>query len=235
MEELSITELEYENALKISDDNSYLLYLRRPTDSCFVNNYFDIRLLAWEANNDIQPVFDYYKAVTYMCSYLSKPEDECSQAMKQTFKESLERGAGSCDQMKSVAHAYVSKRECSLQEAVYQVMTELWLRKVFPGVLYVNSNIPEKRVRMMSSKKEILELPEGSTDYYKKSMVSRYLISPHDEIFEHLCYALFIKRYQLKTKPIDNDSPPEKLIDKLIETNHPISSSYRKVLVLASG
>ena len=54
------------------------------------------------------------KAVTYMCSYLSKQEDECSQAMKQVFKESLE--------MKS---AYVSKRDCSLQEAVYKVMPEL--------------------------------------------------------------------------------------------------------------
>ena len=235
MEELGITEQEYGNALKISDDNSYQLHLRRSTDSCFVNNYFDIGLLAWEANIDIQPVFDYYKAVTYMSSYLSKQEDECSQAMKQAFEESLEIDAGSYEQMKSVTHAYVSKRECSLQEAVYQVMPELWLRKVFPGVLYANSNIPEKRVRMMLSKKEISELPEDRTDIYKRNVVSRYLIRSHDEMFEHLCYAMFIKRYQLKTKPIENDSQPEELIDKLIETNHLISSSYSEVLVLSSG
>ena len=80
-----MTEQEYENVLKISDDNSYQLHLRRPIDSCRVNNYFDIGLLAREANIDIQPVFDYYKAVTYVCSYLSKQEDECSQAMKQAF------------------------------------------------------------------------------------------------------------------------------------------------------
>ena len=85
---------------------------------------------------------------------------------------------------------------------------------------------------MMLSKKEILELPEDSTDIYKRNMFSRYLIRPHDEMFEHLCYALFIKRYQLKTKPIENDSQQEELIDKLIETNHPISSSYPEVLVL---
>ena len=87
----------------------------------------------------------------------------------------------------------------------------------------------------MLSKKEILELPEDSTDIYKRNMVSRYLIKPHDETFEHLCYALFIKRYQLKTKPTENDSQPEELIDKLIETNHPISSSCHEVLVLCSG
>ena len=74
-------------------------------------------------------------------------------------------------------------------------ITELWLRKVFPGVLYVNSNIPEERLRMMLSKKEIFELPEGRADIYRRNMVSRYLIRPHDKMFEHFCCALFIKRY----------------------------------------
>ena len=106
----------------------------------------------------------------------------------------------------------MSKRECSIQEAVYQVMPELWLRKVFPGVLYVNSNIPEKLVRMMWSKKEIFELPERSRDIYKRNMASRYLIRPHDEMFDYLCYASLIKQYQLKTKPTDNDLQPAELI-----------------------
>ena len=85
--------------------------------------------------------------------------------------------------MKSVAHAYVSKRECSLQEVVYQVMPKLWFKKVFPGVLYANSSISKKRVRMMLSKKEIFELPpQDSTGIYKINMVSRYLTRPVDDI-----------------------------------------------------
>ena len=76
LKELNISEEEYENTLKFFDDI------------------------------DIQPVFDYYKAVTYICSYLSEQKDECSQAMKQTLKEPLEKIAGSNGQMKSVAHAY---------------------------------------------------------------------------------------------------------------------------------
>ena len=193
LKELDISVEKYENALKISDDNSAQLHLRWPTDSCFLNNYFDIGLLAREADIEIQPVFNYHKAVTYICSYLSNQEDQCSEAMKQSFKESLEKGAGSYEQTKSVIHAYASKRECSLQEAVYQIIPELWLRKFFQGVLYVNSNIPEKRVRMMLSKKEIAELPEDNTDIYKRNMMNRYMIRPHDALFEQLCYALFIK------------------------------------------
>ena len=88
---------------------------------------------------------------------------------------------------------------------------------------------------MTLSKKKIIELPEDSIDIYKRNMVSRYLIRPYNEMFQHLCYTLFIKWYQLKTKPIENDSQPEELIDKLVETNHPISNSYSEVLVLSSG
>ena len=53
-------------------------------------------------------------------------------------------------------------------------------------MLYANSNIPENQVRMMLSKNEILELPEDSTDIYNRNMVNKYLIRPHDEMFEHL-------------------------------------------------
>ena len=87
----------------------------------------------------------------------------------------------------------------------------------------------------MLSKKEIFESPEDSTDIYRRNMASRYLIRPHNEMFKHLCYALFIKQYQLKRKPIENDSQPKELIDKLVETNHPISNSYTEVLALSSG
>ena len=33
--------------------------------------------------------------------------------------------------MKAIARAYATKRECSVQEAVYLVIPELWLRKIF--------------------------------------------------------------------------------------------------------
>lgn len=38
----NITELEYESKCKISDENGYQLLVGRRTDSCFVNNNFNI-------------------------------------------------------------------------------------------------------------------------------------------------------------------------------------------------
>ena len=77
-------------ALSISIDNGFQIHFKRAPDSCFVNNYFSEGLLAWEANLDIQPVLDYYKAVSYMCAYISKSEDESSEAMKQAAAEAVD-------------------------------------------------------------------------------------------------------------------------------------------------
>ena len=72
LKEIHITKQEYENALKVFDDNGFQPNPKRPTDSCFVKDSFNIGLLSWEANIEIQPVFHYYKAVIYLYSYLSK-------------------------------------------------------------------------------------------------------------------------------------------------------------------
>ena len=64
--------------------------MKREPNSCFVNNYSDDGSKAWQANMDIQPVFNEYRAVAYMCQYFSKTEDRRSQAMKQAAKEAFE-------------------------------------------------------------------------------------------------------------------------------------------------
>ena len=89
------------------------LNLRRSTDYCFVNNYIDIGLFTWKANIDIQSIFNYYKDVTYTCSYLSKDKDDCSQTMEKVFIEAIDSGKR-YEQIKSVAYPYASKRECSI-------------------------------------------------------------------------------------------------------------------------
>ena len=112
LQELQISEDDYYKALSISTDSDFQIHLKRPPNSCFVNNYFDEGLIAWKANIDIQPVFNHYKAVTYMCAYFSKSEDETSEAMKQAAKEAFNSCKTNLEQMRSIARAYANKREC---------------------------------------------------------------------------------------------------------------------------
>ena len=64
--------------------------------------------------------------------------------------------------MKSVANAYIYKRECSIQECVYHILPGQWLGKKFPGVIFANNNMPEKRFRLCLAENEIFELQEDS-------------------------------------------------------------------------
>ena len=73
--------------------------------------FFSEGLQAWQANIDIQPVFNHCKAVTYMCAYFSKAEDETSEAMKQAKKEALNVSKTELETMKAIAK---TKRESSV-------------------------------------------------------------------------------------------------------------------------
>ena len=82
-----------------------------------------------------------------------------------------------------------------MQESVYHIMPGLWLRKIFPGVIYANSNLLEKRMKMILSEKEIPKLFDDSTDLYKRNLINRYINRTGLEIIENLCFVEFLKRY----------------------------------------
>ena len=130
----------------------------------------------WCAGIDIDAVFNHCKPKIYTSSYLSKQENECSHGMAEALTESIEKNFDKKLHMKNVAHAHAAKIEHSEQEAVYQVMPEFWIRKIFPGDICGNSNIPEKRVTMMSNQKGINNLPDESTEIFKKNMLDHYHI-----------------------------------------------------------
>ena len=60
LEFLVTSKFDYEQALSVSDDQNFQIHFIRPPNTCFVSNYFCDGLNAWEANMDIQPVFNHY-------------------------------------------------------------------------------------------------------------------------------------------------------------------------------
>ena len=166
LDELEISKEDYYRALSISKDEDLELHLKRQPNFCFVNNYFDIGLKGWQANMDIQPVFNEYKAVAYMCQYFSKTEDQCSQVMKQAAKEAFENNMHHNDTMKTIAKAYLSNGEYSVQETVYHILPELKLRRIFPAVYFVNTNLLEERVQILVPEKELSRLPDDSPNIF---------------------------------------------------------------------
>ena len=125
-----------------------------------------------------------------------------SQAVKEAFEDKLDN----YQQMKSVAQTHLNKRECSIQECVYQVLSGQWLRKTFSGVIFANSNIPEKRYRICREEKDISQLPEDSRDIFKRNMIDSYIDRSNlsfcgvkYSVLDSFCFAEFLQYYYLIT------------------------------------
>ncbi|XP_066925556.1 uncharacterized protein [Clytia hemisphaerica] len=230
-------------------DKGFQIHYKRSTAACFVNNYFEEGLRAWEANMDLQPVLDYHRCVSYMCAYISKSEDESTEAMKQAAKEALESNQSLKEKMKSISRAYRTHREMSIQEAVSIVLPEIWLRKTSPAVIFANSNLPENRYRVCKSQDEISKMDENDTNVFKRNMLDRYLDRPTSSCYkrkypslEHICYAEFMANYTLdsKNKEIENDYQPEILeeieqteaVDLRLPSSFPLKSNSKERLKL---
>ena len=164
--------------------------------------------------DDSDSVFNHYKAVAYMCAYLSKSKSECSVAMKQPVRHEFAKELDNYEKMKSVANAYINKSECSIQECVFHILPGQWLRKTFPGVIFGNSNVPEKRFQVCLNEDEIFELPEDTNKIFKRRVVDWYIDRP---------------KYK------ENNYQPEELDDASISDMSNIGYAYPKQIKLLSN
>ena len=110
----------------------------------------------------MQPVFNHYKFITYVCSYFTRDETECSQAIMNAAKEARESKFNVKDELIKIGAAFLSTREVSAQESVYKCMPELWLRKIFPKTIFVSIDLPDKRLRVAKTQEELEELDDDS-------------------------------------------------------------------------
>ena len=110
------------------------MHLWRKPGSCFVKNDNPVLLKAGEANLDIQPVRNYYKALTYMTTYFPKSESEHLESLTHTSWNMEKQKFNVLDAMKKVTYLFISKRRLSVQELVHNVLPEFWIRRCLPGI-----------------------------------------------------------------------------------------------------
>ena len=242
--ELGITEEQYYNALTISIDTEFQIHIKPEPNSCVVDNYFAENLQVWKATTDIQPIFNYYKAATYMRAYFPKAKDEMSEAMKQVAKETLLGNKSDYEKMKIIARAYTTRRKNSVREAVYLLMPVFWSCKIFPRVFFLNSNLPEKRYKIFKKNADIVELLYDSTNLFQRNMLDRYLDRPPQDykngkfnIIDKLCFAELLPLHYKEPKFVDrssNDCQSVDLEDALMESNH-TETNFRKTTPLMTS
>ena len=66
-------------------------------------------------------------------------------------------------------------KKLQIHVVVYNISPEMWLKKCCPAISFINTNLPEKRIRMSISKEKIELMPKNSTDIFKKSKINIYM------------------------------------------------------------
>ena len=122
--------------------------------------------------------------------------------MKQAAKEAFDNNMRHHDTIKTIAKPYFSNIECSVQEVVYHILPELKLRRIFPAVHFVKTNLPQERVQVFLSEKEFSRLPNDSQNILKKSNIDRYMercsakfSNGKYRVLSDFCYTEFLAYY----------------------------------------
>lgn len=98
-------------------------------------------------------------------------------------------------------------------------MPKLWLRKVFPKTIFVNTKFSDKLLRVARSQQELDELDDESTDIYKSNIIEQYSLRPaHVKSVNDMYLAEFAAYYykDYKTDHCETvDAQPEVLSDDI--------------------
>ena len=86
--------------------------------------------------------------------------------MRVAAKEAKKDNLDLKQSLKKIGAAFLSCREVSMQECVYRCLPELWLQKTFPRTIFVNTDLPELRVRTRKNSQQLGDIDDESTDIY---------------------------------------------------------------------
>ena len=202
LEDLEIPLALYLKALqwiKTKQGRPAVLLKRKPIEGC-INFYNPVLLKAWQANMDIQIVDHVESCIMYVSSYISKPEKTLGDVLKSVSKSCEPQGPKKMMQM--VSKKFLSHREVSAQEAVYRVLS-LPLIRGSRQVIFVPTDLPENRTKLLKPLKIIQELDDEEEDLYMTGMLEKYADRPHS--VENLCLADFASYYCYGGKPKANE------------------------------
>ena len=185
--------------IKTKQGRPAVLIKRKPKEGC-INFYNPVLLKAWQANMDIQIVDHVESCIMYVSSYISKPEKTLGDVLKSVSKTCEPQGPK--QMMKMVSKKFLSHREVSAQEAVYRVLS-LPLIRGSRQVVFVPTDLPENRTKLLKPLKIIKELDDDDEDLYMTGMLEKYADRPNT--VENLCLADFAALYSYGEKPRESE------------------------------
>ena len=229
LELCEVSETEYYEALEVVQKKISIIY-KRKVNEVNIGPYNSVILMNLKSNMNIQFVTGVYAMLTYLTSYLCKPEHTMSELMKKASKEAY--GKDIRGKMQSIGNIIITKREVSTHEAVKRVLS-LPLRLSNIDVMYIPTGLKKNRTRMLKSQAVLEFMDAEDTNAYALNLLDKYENRP-DEL-EQMCLADFCTNY-ISTKarqatPEDIESYTE-AVSGINDENHDETQCKTNIIVL---
>ena len=216
---LQLTEEQYLLALRSSFIRP-TVFLKRNVNELRINAYNETVLHLWKANMDLQYILDPYACVVYIISYIGKSQRGMSKLLKDALLQLKAGNATVKERLRSIAHKFQNCSEVSAQEVSYHLLS-LPLSQCSRANVYINTNPPEQRTRMLKPKRILKDMEVDSEDILQEGLIEQYTNRPN--ALNDTCLASFAAWYEyqsaMKKRDTLNDFEDYENIDNFDESN----------------
>ena len=118
--------------------------------------------------------------------------------LRQACAEARKGNSSIKQQVRDIGNKFLNSVEKSAQEAVYIVL-QLPIKKSSCQVIFINTTLPDERVRLLKPINDIQEMENDCEDVYSYGLLQRYAKCPLS--LEHLTLAGWAAWYDSGGKP----------------------------------
>ena len=142
LEKIGINETKYYEALSHTVRGKVLV-LKRSFKERNINNYNKEWMQVWDANMDIQLVFDTFAVITYVVNYVGKDESGMTKHLKDCLKDVKDLPYS--EKLNALKMKFVTHRQNGASEAIYKILPGMHLKNSTVGCIFIPTGFPENR------------------------------------------------------------------------------------------
>jgi hypothetical protein len=205
--QVNLTYEEYIYALR-SGLKKPQIFLKRCFNAICTNAYNKHILGMQRANIDIQFILDPYACCSYIINYINKSQRGISKLMRDAVDEIHNRNFTVRQKLQYIGNKFISGTEISAQEAVYCCLG-IRLSEASNGEAYINTSLPQHRVKMLKPRQQLVNMAPDSTDIFVVGLIEHYVQHPNS--LNGICLGDFAANYTFSksTRATRQDSDNE--------------------------
>ena len=178
---------------------------KRSANAAYINAYNPIITRHWRGNTDIKLVNGAHGIAMYVCYYLNKAEPEelkgeLSKLIVNVLNKTPDMPTRA--RLMKIGSTVLRTRKMGCHEAAFKALGIDFVT-ASRRVVLLNTQVPEKRYRVLKRKKDLEKLPSDSSEIFQTNIVDYYYNRP-----EHLdtwCLYSFAQWYQISSNDIKTD------------------------------